>query len=200
MRRTGVSVAASLARPPLNGSIVGHLGTAMLTESTRRKFLQFCNGEIDAERFEAWVCADEELESQLGHGAHLDLIAADYRGRDAAATRDRCAALLEQHHPGNLVRYRIRSILQRMLDDQGAVIPGLRELVRLRHDGNEDIPIEFVGFDSDLDGLPSPEHYHLWDPAFLAEIRGRNEPYLRSILRSCRELLGRLRRGHPDDV
>ncbi len=96
----------------------------MLTESTRRQFLQFCNGEIDAETFEAWACSDEELEGEIGHGAHLDLISAGYRGREAAAVRERCAALLEQHHPGNLARYSIRSILQNMLDDPAAVIPG----------------------------------------------------------------------------
>lgn len=172
----------------------------MLTEPTRRRFLQFCNGEIDAATFEAWVCADDELESQIGHGAHLDLMTADYRGREVAAARERCAALLEQHHPGNLARYRVRSILRRMVDDRAAIIPGLRELVGLRHDGNGDIPIEFVGFDSELDGVPSPERYHLWEPAFLAEILSRTEPYLRSIQQSCAELLHRLRQDHPDDV
>jgi hypothetical protein len=187
-------------RADAEGVIVSRLSAAMLIKSTRRQFLQFCNGEIDAEVFEAWACADETLENQIGHGPHLDLIAADYRGREAAAARDRCAALLEQHHPGNLARYRIRSILQRMLDDPDAVIPGLRDLVRLRHDGNEDIPIEFVAFDSELDGVPSPEHYHLWEPTLLAQILSRKEPYLRSIQRSCQELLDHLRRGHPDDV
>jgi|KBSMisStaDraftv2_1062788.scaffolds.fasta_scaffold345805_3 hypothetical protein len=172
----------------------------MLSESARRHFLQFCNGEIDAATFEAWVCADDELEGQIGHGPHLDLISADYRGREAVATRERCAALLEQHHPGNLNRYRIRTILQSMLDDPATVIPGLRKLVSLRHGGNDDIPIEFVGFDSELDGVPSPEHYHLWEPAFLTEILGRTRPHLRSIRRSCEELLDRLRREYPDDV
>jgi hypothetical protein len=172
----------------------------MLTEPTRRQFLQFCNGEIDADTFEAWACSDDELESQIGHGAHLDLISADYRGREAAAVRERCAALLEQHHPGDLARYSIRSILKSMLHDRTAVIPGLRKLVRLRHDGNEDIPIEFVGFDSELDDVPSPEHYHLWESAFLTELIGRKEPYLRLIQQSCAELLDDLQRGHPDDV
>lgn len=155
---------------------------------------------MDAEPFETSVCADEELENQIGHGAHLDLIAADYGGREAGADRDRCAALLEQHHPGNLVRYRIRSILQRMLHEEAAVISGLRELVRLRNEGNEDIPIEFIGFDSELDGVPSPEKYHLWEAAFLAGILRRKEAYLPSIQRSCGELLRRLQREHPDDV
>ena len=131
----------------------------------------------------------------------FDLISAGYRGREAAAVRERCAALLEQHHPGNLARYSIRSILQNMLDDPAAVIPGLRKLVRLRHDGTGDIPIEFVGFDSELDGVPSPRRCRLWEPAFLAGMSfGRKEPYLRLIQQSCAELLNRLQRGHPDDV
>ena len=51
-----------------------------------------------------------------------------------------------------------------MLDDDSAVIPGLRRLVTLRHDGDEFIPIEFVGFDSELDGVPTPNsRYHLWE-------------------------------------
>jgi hypothetical protein len=53
-----------------------------------------------------------------------------------------------------------------MLEDPDSVIPGLRDLVRLRHDGYPDIPIEFVGFDSEMDGVPTPDHYHLWDPVF----------------------------------
>ena len=137
---------------------------------------------------------------QLGHGAHLDLISADYRGREAGAARERCAALLEQHHPGNLSRYGIRSILRTMVGDRAAVIPGLRKLVHLRHSGNDEIPIEFVGFDSEMGGVPSPEHYHLWEPACLAEILGRKESYFRVVQRSCVELLERLQRGHPDDV
>ena len=172
----------------------------MLNQSTRRHFLQFCNGEIDEAAFEAWVCADDELERQVGHDTHLDLVSADYRGRDAVAVRERCAALLEQHHPGCLSRYRIRSILRRMIDDRAAVIPGLRELLRLRNDGSEDVPIEFVGFDSELDGVPSPENYHRWEPAFLAEILRRKEPYLRSIQRSSAELLDSLRRQYPDEA
>jgi hypothetical protein len=172
----------------------------MLNQSTRRHFLQFCNGEIDAGTFEAWVCTDGELEEQIGHGAHLDLITTDYRGRDAVAARDRCAALLEEHHPGTLRRHVVRSILVAMVENPAAVIPGLRRLVRLQQDGNEDIPIEFVGFDSELDEVPSPDRYHLWEPASLAEILRRTEPYLRSIQQSCVELLDGLRQRYPDDV
>lgn len=172
----------------------------MLTQRTRRQFLQFCDGQIDAEAFEAWVCADEDLESQIGHGAQLDLITADYRGREAVAARERCAALLEQHHPGNLRRYRIGVILRNMVEDRTAVIPGLRKLICLRQDDEADTPIEFVGFHSELDDVPSPKQYHLWEPTFLSEILRRKEPHIASVQRLCAEVLERQRRQYSDDV
>jgi hypothetical protein len=60
----------------------------MLSDETRRQFLRFCNGDSDPEAFELWVCAAAELEGEIGHGPHLDLISADYRGRDAGGARD----------------------------------------------------------------------------------------------------------------
>ena len=87
-----------------------------------------------------------------------------------------------------------------MLDDDSAVIPGLRGLVTLRHDSDELIPIEFVGFDSELDGVPTPDRYHLWDAAALAERLATTGPYLKQVQQACRELLDDLAQRYPDDV
>ena len=98
----------------------------MLSEAVRNGFLQFCDRETDPRSFETWVCAAQGLEGEIGHGPYVDLISADYRGRDIEGARDWCATLLEQHHPGSLARYRVRRIVRSMLDDDSAVIPGLR--------------------------------------------------------------------------
>jgi len=172
----------------------------MLSEETRRSLLSFCTGETDALAFEAWVNTHDEVEGQIGHGMYLELISADYRGRDVAAVRDLCARLLDQHHPGNLRRYRIRSIVRGMIEDPLAVVPGLQGLVRLWHEGCDDVPIEFVGFDSEMDGVPTPEHYHRWEQAFLAELLVRKAPYVKSIQQVCEELLHDLKQRFPDDV
>ena len=172
----------------------------MLSEANRKGFLKFCDRENDPRSFETWVCAAQGLEGEIGHGPHLDLMSADYRGRDIEGARDRCARLLEQHHPGSLVRYRVRRILRSMLDDDSAVIPGLRRLVTLRHESDELIPIEFVGFDSELDGVPTPDRYHLWDAAALAERLATTGPYLKQVQQACRELLDDLAQRYPDDV
>jgi hypothetical protein len=172
----------------------------MLSEAVRKSFLRFCDGETDPMSFETWVCATQGLEGEIGHGPYLDLISADYRGRDIEGVRDQCARLLEQHHPGSLARYRVRRILSSMLDEESAVIPGLRRLVTLRHDSDEFIPIEFVGFDSELDGVPTPDRYHLWDAAALAARLAMTGPYLKQVQQACRELLDDLGQRHPDDV
>jgi hypothetical protein len=54
----------------------------MLNESIRKQLLRFCNGETPPQAFEEWACAESDLEDQIGHGAYLDLISADYRGRE----------------------------------------------------------------------------------------------------------------------
>ena len=172
----------------------------MLSESIRRHFLQFCAVELEPLAFEAWICAADGVESQIGHTAYLDLVSADYQGRDVAGMLDLCKALLEQHHPGSLNRYRSIKILESMLKDDAALLAGLRQLVALRHEGCEFIPDEFVGFESETDAIPSPAAYHLWDPAALAELLGRGAPYLKLIKRSTQEFLDDLRRAYPDDV
>jgi len=100
----------------------------MLSGSARKQFLRFCAGECEAPAFEAWVCAAADLEAEVGHGPYLDLISADYRGRDTQGARDLCEQLLEQHHPGVLRRYRVAAILRSMLADDAALLTGLLAL------------------------------------------------------------------------
>ena len=87
-----------------------------------------------------------------------------------------------------------------MLDDDSAVIPGLRKLVTLRHDNDEFIPIDFVAFDSELDGVPTPDRYHLWDAAALAERLAATGACLKQVQQTCRDLLDDLAQRYPDDV
>jgi hypothetical protein len=171
----------------------------MLSEAVRKNLLQFCDRETDPRAFEAWVCGAQALEGEIGHGPYIDLVSADYQGRDIAGARERCERLLEEHHPGNLARYRVRRILRSMLEDEAAVIVGLRKLVVLRHSGDEFIPIEFVGFDSETDGVPTPDRYRLWAPPALAELLARTRPYLEQVQQACRALLDDLAQQHPDD-
>lgn len=172
----------------------------MLPPPIRTPFLQFCNGELAPPEFEAWICAAGEVEPLIGRTEYLDLISADYTGRDLAAKRDLCRRILEQHHPGAFDRYRVTRLLAAMLADDESLLDGLRELVRLRRQGCGFIPIEFVGMESETDAYPAPSSYHLWDPEALARKLTAGLPYRQEIRAAARELLAELRRDHPDDV
>jgi hypothetical protein len=172
----------------------------MLPKPIRQRFLQFCDAELAPAQFEAWICAAGDVEATIGRTAYLDLMSSDYGGRDAGGMRELCARLLEEHHPGALKRYRVTRTLELMLKDEEDLLVGLRTLVHLRHRGYEFIPIEFVGFESETDSIPSPEAYHLWEPAALADLLARGAPYRAQIKAASEELLNELRRQHPDDV
>ena len=87
-----------------------------------------------------------------------------------------------------------------MLEDEAAVIVGLRRLVLLRQAGDEFIPVDFVGFDSETDGVPTPDRYHLWDATALGQLLSRTRPYLKQVQGACRDLLDDLGQRYPDDV
>ena len=172
----------------------------MLSKSIRTHLARFCVGELDPQTFESWVCEDVGIEDELGHGVYLDLAAADYRGRDVGGVRELCERVLDEHHPGMLKRYRVTRILESMIPGGPALLPALRQLVGLYHQGYEFIPIEFVGYESETDSIPGPKTYHLWDPAALARVLSDSVPYQEKIRKNAISLLEDLRRRYPDDV
>jgi hypothetical protein len=99
-----------------------------------------------------------------------------------------------------LKRYRVTRILESIIRGGSALLPGLRKLVGLYHQGYEFIPIEFVGYESETDSIPGPNTYHLWDPAALARVLSDSLPYQEEIRKDAIALLEDLRRRYPDDV
>lgn len=172
----------------------------MLSQPIRKRLLQFCAAELDAASLQAWLCAADDAEAQLGPSAYLELISADHHGQAAEGLRELCKSLLEHHRPGSLNRYRVARTLQAMLQNDEALLPGLRTLVRLRREGCGFIPIEFVGFESETDDLPGPAVYHRWNDRARADVLGQSLVYQRKIKDAAQSLLDELRRAYPDDT
>ena len=80
----------------------------------------------------------------------------------------------------------VRELCDRLLSGELNVWDGCRLLANRHRDGHEWIPIAFMGFDSELDGLPHPATHHLWDAAAL-ERKLRGFPRYRDVI------LGRVR-------
>src|SRR5450631_3535788 len=161
----------------------------MLSKPIRTQLARFCVGEVDPQTFESWVCEDAGIEGELGHGVYLDLVASDYQGRDVGGARELCERVLDDHCPGMLKRYRVTRILESMIRGGSALLPGLRQLVELYHNGYEFIPIDFVGHESETDSIPGPQTYHLWDPTALARVLSESLPYQEEIRKDAIALL-----------
>jgi hypothetical protein len=83
-------------------------------------------------------------------------------------------------------------VLSAMINGSLDVHAGCRELVALRNRGCEFIPIDFVGFDSELDLVPPPAVQPLWERSALDEAMKGFDAYRAVILSSVKELLGQL--------
>jgi hypothetical protein len=126
-------------------------------------------GEIPLADFEAWVYSTPAIEAGLGAGAHLELLAFDYRGPHAlqeAATW--VGALYERLRPGMLVRDRAHRLACGLLFGTIPLPAAVHGLANLYYGGEDWIPTIFVGLSSELDDVVDPAQYPLWEPGALA--------------------------------
>jgi hypothetical protein len=161
------------------------------------EFDRFLAGEIQLDDFESWVYNTPALETVLAPSEYLALIELDYRGRHALHDAHKVvAAAYEAHRPGRLARDRAERLARGMLAGEINVAAGTRALARLYYDDHEWIPIAFVGIASELDDVPSPREYALWDPRALAErlraYRDAERYYRAPALVAARRLLEHL--------
>jgi len=74
-------------------------------------------------------------------------------------------------------------------------VTGCQSLARLARDGVSGVGVEFIGFDSELDGVPTPDKYGLWEPEALKALLGSVEVYRGAILGAVRETLSKATLG-----
>jgi hypothetical protein len=87
---------------------------------------------------------------------------------------------------------KVCKILRQMINGSLDLVSGCRDLTHLHHKGFDFIPIRFVGFDSELDSIPLPEQYHLWNPEALEKYLRKVEPYQDDIIQISKEILTKL--------
>lgn len=83
-------------------------------------------------------------------------------------------------------------ILENLLGGELDLVDACRELTKLYHQGYDFIPIEFVGYDSEMDSIPLTKFRHLWNQQELEKILQSN-PYKESVLNSAKKLLVQLK-------
>jgi len=155
---------------------------------------QFLAGEMSPADFEQWLCTTNDLETTLGARAYRELLAFDFKQRDAAYELARLVrSVYEYTRPGMLARDRAFRIARGLLNGSVQIHDGVRVLAELCLDGHDWVPSVFVGVKSQFDEMPRPEQYALLEPdalsAKLEESRQIAKAYKPSILDAAREII-----------
>jgi len=95
----------------------------------------------------------------------------------------------------NAIRSQAIALCTGMLDGSLDLVSGCHGLSALRFEpgGDEVIPVEFTGYSSELDGVPDPSRYALWEPTALKRQLAKLELYRAVIVEAARRLLAKLR-------
>ncbi len=150
--------------------------------------------EIPVREFEQWIYDSPELEQILGAEEYLELLAFNYGQPDAAyELRKKVASIYESHRPGRLILDRVWRLSCGLIIGVVPLPRAVHQLAGLWYDGHEWIPNEFVGISSELDDIPPPEQYPLWNSRALEAKRSgwesRTNVLAEAAVRAARQLL-----------
>ncbi len=141
--------------------------------------------------FETWVYETDALRPVLGESHFLELLSFTFNGERASTLlADLLIRFAEEIDLQEFIKQRASLTLEGMLDGTITLPAGCGQLTRFRNSGGEGfIPIEFEGYYSELDTVPEPEQFHLWDAVALHRQMERLELYKEGVLLLARETL-----------
>ena len=162
---------------------------------------QFLSGEISSADLERWFESTPELEVVLGTRAYGDLLAFDFRQRDAAHELSKLVrSIYEYGRPARLAWDRAFRIARGLLSGSVQTHDGVRALAELSMDGHDWVPSIFVNLRSEFDEIPKPEQYAMWEPsalgAKLEEGRRITKFYKPSIRDAAGEIISSYRKKY----
>ena len=151
-------------------------------------------GEITLAAFEAWLFASADLERVVGSQGHMALMSFNFRQPHAIIELNKIVRqLYDEHRPGCLARDRAHRLAVGLIDGTIELQVAVRALSRLYNEGNHWVPIIFVGIDSELDAVPSPEQQRHWAPEALEtklkELEPLVEHWRQGAIQAAKELL-----------
>jgi hypothetical protein len=173
----------------------------MDVESGWQVLERFLSGEMSSADLEQWLCTSSEAENILGPRAYAELLGFDFRQPHAPHELSKLVrSVYEYSRPGRLARDRAFRIAEGLISGSVEIPSGVRVLAQLCLDGHDWVPSVFVNVQSELDGIPRPEQYALWEPgalgAKLEEGRRIGKLHQDSILDAAREIVSSYRKEY----
>ena len=163
-----------------------------MTTKTKEFLFNFLDNEVAVVVFEQWIYKDKELEI-IEPTLYQDLILFDFTDKDAKqGIKDKLNPYLDTKE---FNVWRTKRLLNKIIDDKIDIVLGTRKLRELYFDTGENFipPTLGIGFDSELDDLPTPDEYHMWNENALRERLKKADGYKDRIKKSAEEFLKTLK-------
>jgi hypothetical protein len=143
-------------------------------------------GVSDIRSFEHWVYESTDLETAVGKARYLELIGFDFTQaaarRELANLLDEIFAERQRSWREHVAAYLARGYLARRID-----LPTIANvLAGFWSDGIPWAPTEFAYINSELDSIPLPAHYPLWDGEALARKLVESQPRMQAFEEAAR--------------
>jgi hypothetical protein len=165
----------------------------MMTEETKKIFFQFLDEELPINDFEQWIYKhSDNLKTELQADLHFDLISFDYNQKNYLSfLTDKITPYIDIEE---LNIWRTKKLLTDIIENNIDLVLATRKLHILYYDTGENfIPATLgIGYDSELDDVPTPMEYNQWDEKALKEKLEKVDFYKDKIIRDAKLFLDTL--------
>src|SRR5581483_464842 len=145
------------------------------------------SGVISVAEFENWLYNSADVQDVLGEGPALGLLEFNYLRPEALRElRSLIDQIYAQLRPAGGPMDTARRVAEDFLAGNLLLHDAARTLAGLWSAGHEWVPTEFVYIDDELDNVPHPKQYPLWEPSALREKLRQWEPMLAEFHRLAR--------------
>lgn len=163
-----------------------------MTTETKEYLFEFLDNEVALADFEQWIYKDKDLET-LQPTLYQDLIQFDFEDRDARhGIKNKLEPYIDRKE---FNVWPTKRLLSKIIEDKIDLVLGTRKLRELYFNTGENfIPATLgIGYEGELDDLPTPDEYHMWSEKELKEKLKKVDDYSEHIKQHAKVFLTTLR-------
>jgi hypothetical protein len=163
-----------------------------MTTRTKEFLFEFLNNEVALADFQQWIYRDKELEASQPT-LHQDLLLLDFEEKHAKqGIKNKLRPYIDEKE---FNVWRTKRLLDKIINDKIDLVLGTRKLRELYFDTGENFlpPRLGIGYENELDDLPTPDEYHMWNEGELKEKLKKADSYRENIKRDAEVFLTTLK-------
>jgi hypothetical protein len=164
-----------------------------MTEQTKLIFYRLLDKDLLLKDFEQFIYNNDQIKSELQADLYLDLISIDYNLK--GSYWELCNKIEPYIDKNEFYLWQTKRLLSDIIDNKIDLVFATRKLRDLYFATGENfIPIKLgVGYDSELDELPTPDEYDQWNEQELKEKLKKVDWYRDDIIHDAKIFLDELK-------